>query len=95
MVRSLQEGLNTFFGYIPQLIGAIIILIVGYIVAKLLEAVVAGGGALLSGLEERLRRETGILVHVAEVPLACVAKGSGRFLEEIGHYQGTLSSQRL
>src|SRR5215208_1731251 len=40
MVQSLQEGLNTFFGYIPQLIGAIIILIVGYIVAKLLEAVV-------------------------------------------------------
>jgi small-conductance mechanosensitive channel len=40
MIQSLQEGLNTFFSYIPQLIGAIIILIVGYIVAKLLEAVV-------------------------------------------------------
>jgi small-conductance mechanosensitive channel len=40
MVQSLQEGLSTFFSYIPQLIGAIIILIVGYIVAKLLEAVV-------------------------------------------------------
>jgi small-conductance mechanosensitive channel len=40
MVQSLQEGLNTFFSYIPQLIGAIIIFIVGYIVAKLLEAVV-------------------------------------------------------
>src|SRR5918995_713938 len=40
MVQSLQEGLSTFFSYIPQLIGAILILIVGYIVAKLLEAVV-------------------------------------------------------
>src|SRR5215216_1829684 len=40
MVQSLQEGLNAFFSYIPQLIGAIIILIVGYIVAKLLQAVV-------------------------------------------------------
>jgi small-conductance mechanosensitive channel len=40
MVQSLQEGLSTFFSYIPQLIGAIIILIVGYIVAKLLQAVV-------------------------------------------------------
>src|ERR687897_478633 len=40
MVQSLQEGLSAFFGYIPQLIGAILILIVGYIVAKLLEAVV-------------------------------------------------------
>ena len=40
MIQSLQEGLNAFFGYVPQLIGAIIILIVGYIVAKLLQAVV-------------------------------------------------------
>ena len=40
MVQSLQEGLSTFFSYIPQLIGAILILIVGYIVAKLLEAVI-------------------------------------------------------
>jgi small-conductance mechanosensitive channel len=40
MVQSLQEGLSAFFSYIPQLIGAILILIVGYIVAKLLQAVV-------------------------------------------------------
>jgi NAD/NADP transhydrogenase alpha subunit len=40
MIQSLQESLSTFFSYIPQLIGAILILIVGYIVAKLLEAVV-------------------------------------------------------
>jgi hypothetical protein len=40
MVESLQEALSAFFGYIPQLIGALIILIVGYIVAKLLQAAV-------------------------------------------------------
>src|SRR5215203_270976 len=40
MVQSLQEGLSAFFSYIPQLIGAILVLIVGYIVAKLLQAVV-------------------------------------------------------
>jgi small-conductance mechanosensitive channel len=40
MVESLQEGLNTLMSYIPQLIGAVIILIVGYIVARLLQAVV-------------------------------------------------------
>ena len=38
MIQSLQEGLSTFFSYIPQLIGAIVILIVGYIVAKILQA---------------------------------------------------------
>src|SRR5215217_3971163 len=41
MVQSLQDSLSTFFSYIPQLIGAILILIVGYIVAKLLQAVVS------------------------------------------------------
>ena len=42
----------------------------------------AGGGSLLQGLDERLRRETEIPVHVAESPLTCVAVGSGRSLEE-------------
>jgi small-conductance mechanosensitive channel len=40
MGQSLQEGLSAFFAYIPQFIGAIVILIVGYIVAKILQAVV-------------------------------------------------------
>jgi rod shape-determining protein MreB and related proteins len=45
--------------------------------------VLAGGGALLRRLNELLREETGVPVHVAEEPLACAAKGSGRFLKEI------------
>jgi len=44
--------------------------------------VLAGGGALLHGLDERLRHETQIPMHVAESPLTCVAVGSGRSLEE-------------
>jgi rod shape-determining protein MreB and related proteins len=54
--------------------------------------VLSGGGALLRRLDALLREETGVPVHVAEEPLACVAKGSGRFLEEIGLYRDTLSS---
>lgn len=41
----------------------------------------AGGGALLPGLGERLRRETGLAVHVADSPLTCVAVGAGLALE--------------
>jgi small-conductance mechanosensitive channel len=41
MIESLQGGLDRFFEFIPQLIGAIIILIIGYIVAKVFQAVVA------------------------------------------------------
>ena len=44
--------------------------------------VLAGGGALLQGLDQRLRQETHMPVHVAESPLTCVAVGSGRSLEE-------------
>ena len=46
--------------------------------------VLAGGGALLQGLDERLRHETQMPVHLAESPLTCVAVGSGRSLEEFG-----------
>jgi rod shape-determining protein MreB len=45
--------------------------------------VLAGGGAKLSLLDERLRQETGIPAHLADDPLMCVAIGAGRFLEEI------------
>lgn len=42
-----------------------------------------GGGAILRGLDELIRSETGIPVHVADDPLSCVAIGAGRALEEI------------
>jgi rod shape-determining protein MreB len=48
--------------------------------------VLAGGGALLQGLDERLRHETHMPVHLAESPLTCVAVGSGRSLEEFEAY---------
>ena len=44
--------------------------------------VLTGGGALLRGLDERLKHETGMPIHVAENPLSCVAIGSGKCLEE-------------
>jgi rod shape-determining protein MreB and related proteins len=44
--------------------------------------VLAGGGALLAGLDGRLREETLMPVHLAESPLTCVAVGSGKSLEE-------------
>jgi rod shape-determining protein MreB and related proteins len=52
----------------------------------------AGGGSLLQGLDERLRRETEMPIHVAESPLTCVAVGSGRSLEEFEVMQKASSS---
>ncbi len=44
--------------------------------------VLAGGGSLLSGLDDRLRAETEMPIHLADSPLTCVAVGSGQSLEE-------------
>ncbi len=45
--------------------------------------VLAGGGALLQGLDMLLARETSMPVHVANDPLSCVVVGTGRVLEEL------------
>jgi rod shape-determining protein MreB and related proteins len=42
----------------------------------------AGGGALLKGLDTLISHETGIVVHVAADPLLCVVLGTGRALED-------------
>lgn len=42
-----------------------------------------GGGALLRNLDQLLKEETGLPVHVAEEPLNCVVKGCGIALENM------------
>lgn len=44
--------------------------------------VLTGGGALLRGLDERMRHELGVPVRVADDPLRSVVRGSGRCVEE-------------
>jgi rod shape-determining protein MreB len=43
----------------------------------------AGGGSLLRGFDQRVAAETGMPVRVADDPLACVATGAGMSLEEL------------
>ena len=45
--------------------------------------VLTGGGALLRELDRLLMEETGLPVIVADDPLTCVVRGSGRALEEM------------
>ncbi len=47
--------------------------------------VLAGGGALLRGLDQLIAKETGLHVTVAEDPLGAVVLGGGKFLEELKH----------
>jgi len=44
--------------------------------------VLAGGGALLRGMDRLLSAETEMPVHIAPDPLSCVVVGTGRALEE-------------
>ena len=45
--------------------------------------VLAGGGALLAGLDRRVAEATQMPVHVADDPLTCVARGTGVVLQEL------------
>lgn len=54
--------------------------------------VLTGGGALLANLDQVLRNATGLPVSIAEEPLACVVKGSGKALDEINRLKSVLSS---
>ncbi len=53
-----------------------------------------GGGALLKGLDERIRMETNLPVHVAEDPLTAVVRGAGKVIDNLNHYTKVLIRNR-
>ena len=50
-----------------------------------------GGGALLKNIDKRFSKETGLPVHIADDPLACVAIGTGKALEQEETFNTMLS----
>ena len=55
--------------------------------------VLAGGGALLQGLDRRVSEATQMPVHVADDPLTCVARGTGKALEDLDAMERTLVAE--
>lgn len=56
--------------------------------------VLTGGGALLRGLDKRLREETNLPVYAAEDPLTCVVRGTGKVLEDMNAHTKVLIKAR-
>jgi rod shape-determining protein MreB len=56
--------------------------------------VLVGGGALLRGMDDRLRHEVGLPVQIVESPLTCVAEGAGRSLDELETLERAARAQR-
>ncbi len=52
--------------------------------------VLAGGGALLRGVDRVIAKETGLTVRIAEDPLTAVARGTGAVLEELDFVKRSL-----
>jgi rod shape-determining protein MreB len=54
--------------------------------------VLAGGGALLQGIDKLIAEQTGLPVHVADDPLSAVAEGTGMVLHELKFLRKVASS---
>ena len=56
--------------------------------------VLAGGGALIKNLDKLLSTETGMPVYIAEDPLECVVRGTGKTLEDLERLKTVLINAR-
>ena len=56
--------------------------------------VLAGGGALIKNLDKLLSQRTGMPVYIAENPLECVVRGTGKTLEDLERLKSVLINAR-
>jgi rod shape-determining protein MreB and related proteins len=93
---ELREALRNSVGIIVDTVRQAIDETPPELISDLMEhgIALAGGGALLHGLAERLSEETRMQVYVAPDPLTCVARGAEKVLENFDLLHKTLASMQ-
>ncbi len=93
---ELREALRNSVGIIVDTVRQAIDETPPELISDLMEhgIALAGGGALLHGLAERLSEESKMRVYVAPDPLTCVARGAEKVLENFDLLHKTLASMQ-
>lgn len=91
--NHIREAINRSLRQIIEGVKSTIEITPPELVADIYErgVILAGGGALLRGLDELLRQETKIPVHITDDPLTSVARGAGIVLDDLENLKEVLS----
>ncbi|MFQ5601655.1 MAG: rod shape-determining protein [bacterium] len=91
--KEIQEALAESVGYIVDAVKLCLERTPPELASDILDRgiVLTGGGALLKGLDERLRLATELPIIVADDPLTCVVLGTGKIFDNLNGYHKVLS----
>ncbi len=94
--KEIQDALSESVGYIVDAVKLCLERTPPELASDILDRgiVLTGGGALLKGLDERLRIDTELPIIVADDPLLCVVRGTGKIFDNLSNYQKVLSPSK-
>lgn len=86
---SIREAINEPLQTIGQAVRGVLEKTPPELLGDLIERgiVLTGGGALLEGIDDYIRAETSVAVHLADDPVSCVARGTKVTLENLDFYE--------
>lgn len=92
--KEIQDSLKEPVGYIVDAVRMCLERTPPELASDILDRgiVLTGGGALLKGLDERLRLTTELPIIIADDPLTCVVLGTGKIFDNLNGYQKILSN---
>lgn len=93
---QIQEAIQESIGKIVEIVKSTLEKTPPELASDIMEKgiMLAGGGALIQNLDKLLSAETGMPVYVAEEPLDCVVRGTGKTLEDLERLKTVLINSR-